>query len=1219
MRLHLTFAFCFAATITSWGCEQDVRSTHDDCQSLSACVPDVNAAPAPVIDGSLTTSDGGMQDSTLGLTDMGKPDASADADVTLPDAWVAPCDPAVGEVTETSDWVIDQQISSKTPSSLGRIAAINLAGDGPDSMQFFVVTEGRLFRRDAAGELRWQTGLLGLNTINAVDDIEGDGDLEVIASGDSMIAVLDALTGTLLWSLPIDAFGSSTFSAIARLMIVDLTGDGLKDIYVTNGGCGGGGDGKGLIFSYQDEQFVMVQQLFGNRLNGKCGAWQTVFDTDGDQQAEVLITDGNGLNAFDISSGQKTVCGTESAPPNGPFPTQLIETSTGPRWLVFIEDTAHQMVIQADPTCEGGHAFVSVWQFELGTNLSSDGAGFRLGDSALPTHFIFNAENSTLYEGIVSVNLETGASTQISATEKLLGVLSRSEFDGQFLVTKAALATGMSAINIYELTGERWEILSRIESANGVLITEQASLTATKEFRLPMVVRSQTDNLPRFLISETGDDDDLRTLYLVSPNGARRSLVEDEFSGDIRPFCNHVAPCMSADTSTFLVTTSGGDVLSIDLNNVSAPRHHFSAFSGTDQLITINGEPGYLGVLSARGRLTAHRNTLRGFERLWSVSVGSPRNRGPFGLGASINGQPVFVIRDPRTSQAAWSAFDGATGAHLWHHALREDEAFVFNAPVMVGGSDPVFLRLDYAQDNLMPQDPSCPALAAPLEENFFTPHPNCPNKAVRARVITALDPLTGACQWRRVFKAVYPLNEPGITYGCPGPVNQRLSIDQNHHDQSATAFVTEAMTLRSFRTDRGPTADDLAGFEHTFLFGKTFEDVNIGGGQVTLSHSNETLLLHGGPTPPMKFDTTLNRIWSADNISPIRTQNWLLQDAVEFGDKIWTSASSGYPLITMDNATGARAQYWALVDGQAQRVEQFNPIYPAIKKLKLLQHQDVTQLAVTTDEGFIYFFDATGEFMDSLKPATPVFNLITLNYSNQKQLLYSTGGGRVAVIKPAILNNPTIVFDVDCPPISTCDPSRDIEQTSDLNQLCFAWIPVQGAIGYEVAVQTTNGLKLNTWQAVGIQPVARVDRLSLIPGQTYFGSIRALFENEGIVERSNAVLSNGVEVQRSDVPTATLRVSINSQPPILTIEASARDDDLLTRWRLDLIESETGQVLQRVGSGPLAVTEWSESFTVGLETLQAAIPNLETITIEFNVGDRSGQGYTERAQIALP
>lgn len=1217
MHRRLTLAFCVLIACISSGCEQNVDSTSADCQSLTDCIPDVNAIPLPAIDGSLAMLDAGEQDDAM---DVDSPDVSYTSDATPDaiDAWVPPCDPVAGDVTITSNWVLDQQISTKTPSSLGRIAAINLVPDNPDSIQFFVATEGRLFRRDAAGELRWQTGLLGLSTINAIEDIEGDGDLEIIASGTSTVAVLDALTGTLLWSLPADAFGASAFSGIARLIVVDLTGDGLKDIYVTNGGCGGGGDGKGLIYSFQDEQFVMVQQLFGNRLNGKCSAWQTVFDTNGDQRAELLVTDGNGLNAFDTSSGDKRVCGTTTAPPNGPLPTYLMHTQMGPRWLVVIDETIHQMTIQPDPNCEGGHAFVSLWQFELGGAFSSIGSGVRFNEAELATHFMFNAENSSLYQGIMSVNLETGTATQVAPDEKLLGVLSRAGLAGPFLLTQAIADADTNTLNIYELTGEQWRVLSRIESEHASLITEPAPLTATKAFRLPMMVGSQTDNLPRFLLSETVGEQGLRTLYLVSPNGSKRSLLEDNFSGDIRPFCERVAPCTSADTSTFLVTTNQGAVLSIDLNDVTTPRQHFSAFSGTDQLIPIDGDPGYLGVLSGRGLFTVYRDSVRGFEKQWSVNVGRPTTRPLFGLGIRVDDQPIFVLRDPRTSQAAWSAFDGESGARLWRHALRDDQAFVFNAPVVVGGTNPIFLRLDYAQDNIIPEDPSCPEFPSPLAEDFFTPHPNCPNKAVRARVITALNPQTGVCQWRRVFKAVYPLNEPGLTYGCPGPANQRLSIDQDHHDQSATAFVTEAMTLRSFKTDRGPTANDLGGFDSTFIFGKTFERFNIGGGQVTMSQRNDTFLLHGGPTPPMRFDTALNRIWSTDDISPIRTQNWLLQDAVEFGDSIWTNASSGYPLITIDSATGIRTHYWALVDGQAQRVEEFSAIYPAIKKLKLLQHQDDTQLAVTTDEGFIYFFDASGVFINSFKAATPVFNLTTLNYSNQKQLLYSTGGGRVTVIKPSILNNPTIVFDVECPPLSTCDSDRDIEQTSDLNQLCLAWTPVQDAIGYEVAIKTANGLKLKPWQRVGIVPTAQLEGLNLIPGQTYFGAVRAIFELGGIVEQSNAVLSNGVMVQRSEAPTTSLLVTMDALGSTLNIEASARDDDQLARWRLDVISSDTGQVLQRVGSGPLAVTDWMESFSVDLVTFEAVIPTLETITIELNVGDRSGQESTQREQVPL-
>ena len=180
------------------------------------------------------------------------------------------------------------------------------------------------------------------------------------------------------------------------------------------------------------------------------------------------------------------------------------------------------------------------------------------------------------------------------------------------------------------------------------------------------------------------------------------------------------------------------------------------------------------------------------------------------------------MVRDARRSQAAWVAFDAETGAELWQHELSDEEAFVFNQPVLVGGTNPIFMRMDYSQDGIIPADSTCPEVNISDEASFFTPHPNCPNKAIRSRVITALNPETGECLWRRIFKAEYPRDEPGVTYGCPGPVNQRLSVDESLHNTESIAFVTEGMTLRSFRTNATPSPEDPGGFEHTVVFGKT-------------------------------------------------------------------------------------------------------------------------------------------------------------------------------------------------------------------------------------------------------------------------------------------------------------------------------------------------------------------------------------------------------------
>ena len=88
-----------------------------------------------------------------------------DANEGEPDAVVLPCEPTPGEFVETAEWLIGQQINTKTPS-VRRIASINPTPETQESRAFFI-SEGRVFQRNNEGDLRWQTGLLNLDTLNA--------------------------------------------------------------------------------------------------------------------------------------------------------------------------------------------------------------------------------------------------------------------------------------------------------------------------------------------------------------------------------------------------------------------------------------------------------------------------------------------------------------------------------------------------------------------------------------------------------------------------------------------------------------------------------------------------------------------------------------------------------------------------------------------------------------------------------------------------------------------------------------------------------------------------------------------------------------------------------------------------------------------------------------------------------------------------------------------
>ena len=290
---------------------------------------------------------------------------------------------------------------------------------------------------------------------------------------------------------------------------------------------------------------------------------------------------------------------------------------------------------------------------------------------------------------------------------------------------------------------------------------------------------------------------------------------------------------------------------------------------------------------------------------------------------------------------------------------------------------------------------------------------------------------------------------------------------------------------------------------------------------------------------------------------------------------KWWLSSDS------IESRNGEQVNFWSLSDGQVEAVDSFTPTHPAINQIIRLKDENNSMVAVTTAQGFVYFFGDDGNFISSYRASTPVLNLSPVNQALHQALMFSTGGGRISILEQPVTINPTSLFDIACPPRSTCEPSDDIDTTSQRTELCLAWIPVEDAIGYEITIETDNGLQLKPWQQVALDPVIRIDELVLIPGQRYIGAIRAIFDIDGRPKRSSIARSDGLTIEQSDIPSAQIEANLDEN--LLLIDASASDDDQLTRWRIDLVDADNGQVLRRVGSDALASTNWAESLTVDI------------------------------------
>lgn len=119
----------------------------------------------------------------------------------------------------------DESPSADAPPALG-----DLDGDG--ALDIALQTEGRgAYALRADGSTLWALEQPGGNAEAALVDIDGDGDLDALFSNDAGLTyAVDGLAGVLLWSFNARGLGVWPGSAPTRSLVVDLDGDGRKEV-----------------------------------------------------------------------------------------------------------------------------------------------------------------------------------------------------------------------------------------------------------------------------------------------------------------------------------------------------------------------------------------------------------------------------------------------------------------------------------------------------------------------------------------------------------------------------------------------------------------------------------------------------------------------------------------------------------------------------------------------------------------------------------------------------------------------------------------------------------------------------------------------------------------------------------------------------------------------------------------------------------------------------
>ena len=97
-----------------------------------------------------------------------------------------------------------------------------------DPRRFVVAVGGRFVAKHAVSQATlWKSEILGVGVVEALADLDGDGQSEVVVRTETRAHVLDGATGAVRWSSPL-----GEFRAPAAVRVTDLDGNGLSDVYI---------------------------------------------------------------------------------------------------------------------------------------------------------------------------------------------------------------------------------------------------------------------------------------------------------------------------------------------------------------------------------------------------------------------------------------------------------------------------------------------------------------------------------------------------------------------------------------------------------------------------------------------------------------------------------------------------------------------------------------------------------------------------------------------------------------------------------------------------------------------------------------------------------------------------------------------------------------------------------------------------------------------------
>lgn len=1017
----------------------------------------------------------------------------------------------------TGDWPMSRHDSKRTGATSGKSNLTSpvpyfrtyLGGELQDvgllvvdvnadqSPDVLYVAGGRVFATAPSGATLWQTDALDVTSLISVQDLDGDGAVEVVARSTNRVFVLAGATGVPSW-----ATADGELGAVGGVRVGDLDGDGTPELAIRECGCCGvSGTSPGGAYSFASG-LTKPKVLWKFAVPSGCGdghAALVLADVDGSGPLEVVSSTSTSVSVVNGATG--TSVASASLPGeyaqyaackpvdlDGKPGEEIVCIGTPP--LPPSDNQRRAYALHFDATAK---TLDVLWNNPLAPYSGGD---LQFVDS------VADLDGDGKHELVVStssapdvwvtrvLDAASGSELAVLPDRTVAGVLSRGTGKGYYLVTQSVSSS---------LTG--WEL----DPAANPKLALKWTLSDVRGLKFSDPARRQKQSpaqWPRLVTADLDADgiDDLLTTDVASSSGPSRLSAWSVAGGSPKKLGAYEMPPGVEVARAWAVPPFG------------APSAH----------LAVMRSDGYLVLLDSKLQPTNSQ----------AAALPGLRTGGYFASGGWREHQrgPVVGLLDATSPQRVLAV--DSRSALL---ALDASQASLANPPKLI------WQRTHTLAPAIVPGlNGTKPGIACLAQQE---PVPATPQDLV---VALGAD---GTTLWSK------PLPRAPIGDVVAGALDTDSTPDLvvQHGDPADTLLRTRALagangtTLWSAQPVDPGCGRQPAAFALSDWNGDGRSDVVYqAAGTRVLSGVDGTQLLQGGSNACYHLPTVVDL--DGDGVTELalhgsyaHAQAW----SHDLSKKLWGTETDDRPfpyaavaacatrqvlaggtwqyparlkLTDMNGAPAGSAVTVVLAGGKLWKGE----AEASTAGLQLAQlgsvsvHSETSTQAslalVGSSDGWLYGLDpCSATLLFSYDFGSPVGNVVfgDTDGNGLDEILVSVADGYLYGLKQPPVPAPANVIDTD--PDHGIDNS-DVDDVSTTDRLSGAWAPVAGAVSYQVAIAFADSAGLlSAWQDVGNVTKHTVSGLALVDGARYAFAVRAVKAGEV----SPDAISDGVRVHK--------------------------------------------------------------------------------------------------------